>query len=681
MRRALPTVIIIALAAAAVWYFTAGTDTPEVDPSRGAATTQNDQSDLVRTTPEHSTAESGSTDAKSAVDPPADPQPDVVADSATTPAPGDDSPADTIAAGDGVIAEAKRVDEIPAGPAPPPDSTSAEEQSLAQAPEGDLTQDSGTSGDDSPNTGDESLPLAAGPTGDEPNAGAIGPVEAEQLASATTETPEQEPADGVADVVAGIGSETRPVVESPTLPPPQPIPADRGDQTVTPERVVSVIPDDSVGRARIRTPDGDDGSGAVAPATGPVGEEQLAPATTESPGQEPAAAVADVVAGIGSETPPVVESPTLPPPQPIPADRGDQTVTPERVVSVIPDDSVERVRIRTPDGDDGSGAEVPATGPVGEEQLAAATTATPEQEPAAAVADVVAGIGSGTPPVVESPTLPPPQPIPAGRGDQTVTPEQVVSVIPDDSAERVRVRKPDGDDGSGAEVPATGPVEEEQLAAATTATPEQEPAAAAADVVAGIGSGTRPVVESPTPPPPQPIPAGRGDQTVTPERVVSVIPDDSVERVRIRKPDDDGSGAEVPATGPVEEEQLAAATTATPEQEPAAAAADGDDGSGAEVPGTGPIEEEQLASATTATPEQEPAAAAPNFGRRRRLGRRSTGDRSDRGRTTRRCHDRNTGTGACGRSCRRRRRNRDRDATGCRVPGAASATTRSGRPR
>ena len=602
MRRALPTVIIIALAAAAAWYFTAGIDTPEVDPSRGADTTQNDQSDLVRTTPEHSTAESGSTDAKSAVDPPADPRPDVVADSATTPAPGDDSPADTIAAGDGVVAEAKRVDEIPAGPAPPPDSISAEEQSLAQAPEGDLTQDPGTSGDDSPNTGDESLPLAAGPTGDEPSAGAIGPVEAEQLASATTETPEQEPADGVADVVAGIGSETRPVVESPTLPPPQPIPADRGDQTVTPERVVSVIPDDSVGRARIRTPDGDDGTGAIAPAAGPVGEEQLAPAPTETPGQEPAAAVGDVVAGIGSETPPVVESPTLPPPQPIPADRGDQTVTPERVVSVIPDDSVERVRIRKPDGDDASGAEVPATGPVEEEQLAAATTATPEQVPAAAAADVVAGVGSGTPPVVESLTPPLPQPIPAGRGDQAVTPERVVSVIPDDSVERVRIRKPD-DDASGAEVPATGPVEEEQLAAATTATPEQEPAAAAADVVAGVGSGTPPVVESLTPSLPQPIPAGRGDQAVTPERVVSVIPDDSVERVRIRKPDDDASGAD------------------------------------------------------------------------------RTGHRPGRGRTTHRCHDRNTGTGACGRCRGCRRRNRVRDAAGGRVPDAASATTHSGRPR
>ena len=571
MRRALPAVIIIALVAAAVWYFTTGVDTPNVDPSSETETSQTDQSDPARTSPDPATAESGSTDAKSAARPLADPEPDVVAGSDAAPepdvvadsdaapepevvagsdtapepdvvagsdaapepdvvagsdaapvpdvaagsdaAPGadEDSPVDAIADGDGVVAEVTRVDETPTEPSPPPDSTGEEEQSLAQAPEVSPTQDSGTIRDNSQIIDDDSSPLAVGPTSEEPDAR-----------------------------VPGAGSEADQVVESSTRPPPQPIPAGRGDQSVTPERVVSLIPEDTVERVRTQEAGGDDGSSAESSATGPVEEEQPASATTEPPRQEPADAARHVVAEVGPEAQPVVESSTPPPPQPIPAGHSDQSVTPERVVSVVPDDTVERVRIRRGDGDDDTGADSPVTDPANAGDDDSATTlADVGEKVATTLAGVAAEFGSEVKRIVDNLTGPGPTPTPPDPDGDTVSGERVSQPRPTDGAE--------------------------SLASRATVPSQPEGGGIGRDTIREPGSDIRTeaetFVDTLKVPAPQPIPADRADHFVTQEQVISLVPDDIIERVTVRElAEDDAISGDTPITVVRETEQIETVT-------------------------------------------------------------------------------------------------------------------------
>ena len=305
-----------------------------------------------------------------------------------------------------------------------------------------------------------------------------------------------------------------------------------------------MIPDDSVERVRIRKPDGDDGSGAEVLGTGPVEEEQLASATTETPEQEPVAAVADVVAGIGTETGPVVESPAQPPPQPVPAGRGDQSVTPEQVVSVVPDDTVERVRIPAPDGDDASGADSPITDPANAgDKGPAATLADIGEKVADTLAGVAADLGTVVKQAVdsmtESGTETAPLPTPPDPAGDSVSGEPVSQPRPTDGAQNLASRgevpsQPAGDGTGQDTIP---------------------------ELASEFRTEAEKFVETLKEPVPQPIPADRADHFVNPEQVISLVPDDIIERVTVRDlAEDDAISDDSPITVVRETDQIETVT-------------------------------------------------------------------------------------------------------------------------
>ena len=335
-----------------------------------------------------------------------------------------------------------------------------------------------------------------------------------------------------------LATATRPVdtddsanVETLARSAPLPAPAKRADQSVTQEQVISVVPDDTVERVTIREPDGDDAIGGDIPVTGPA-------AVAHKPAGTPATATRPVDTDDSAN----VETLARSAPLPAPAKRADQSVTQEQVISVVPDDTVERVTIREPDGDDAIGGDIPVTGP-------AAVAHKPAGTPATATRPVDTDDSAN----VETLARSAPLPAPAKRADQSVTQEQVISVVPDDTVERVTIREPDGDDAIGGDIPVTGPAAVAQKPAVTLAT------------------ATRPVdtddsanVETLARSDPLPAPAKRADQSVTQEQVISVVPDDTVERVTIREPDgDDAIGGDIPVTGPAAVAQKPAGTPAT----------------------------------------------------------------------------------------------------------------------
>ena len=299
---------------------------------------------------------------------------------------------------------------------------------------------------------------------------------------------------------------------------PLPTPANRADQSVTQEQVISVVPDDTVERVTVREPVGDDAIGGDIPVTGPG--PVTGPAGVE---QTPESTLATAPIETGESA--GVETLARSGPLPTPANRADRSVTQEQVISVVPDDTVERVTVREPVGDDAIGGDIPVTGPAGVGQTPESTLATaPIETGESADAETLARSG--------------PLPTPANRADRSVTQEQVISVVPDDTVERVTVREPDGDDAIGGDIPVTGPAGVEQTPESTLAT---------APIETGESAGVETLARSG----PLPTPANRADQSVTQEQVISVVPDDTVARVTVREPDgDDAIGGDIPVTGP-----------------------------------------------------------------------------------------------------------------------------------
>ena len=365
---------------------------------------------------------------------------------------------------------------------------------------------------------------------------AVGQKPVGTLATVTGQTETEEPAD----------------VETLALSGPLPTPANRADQSVTQEQVISVVPDDTVERVTIREPDGDDAIGGDIPVTGPgpVTGPVTGPAAV---GQKPVGTLATVTEQTETEEPADVETLALSGPLPTPANRADQSVTQEQVISVVPDDTVERVTIREPDGDDAIGGDIPVTvtGPV-------TGPAAVGQKPASTLATVTEQTETEEPADVETLALSGPLPTPADRADQSVTQEQVISVVPDDTVERVTIRAPDGDDAIGSDIPVTGsgPV-------TGPAAVGQKPASTLATVTEQTEAEQPANVETLARPGSLPAPAVRADQSVTQERVISVVPDDTIERVTIREPDgDDAIGGGTSVTGPATVPEKLATTLA-----------------------------------------------------------------------------------------------------------------------
>ena len=608
MRKTLRVVIIIGLTLAATWFFTREVDdrnaqtdgvSPGTETSQGGV--QDDQQVSSGPSPETTKAEPDSPSLASDRDVGAETDTQATADIAAEPtAPGADPPSATAAAGDGSVPETQQVDETSRGQIQAPDSTGQGDPTVAQAQQKPLAPDSDIGRDATSvtrRTEDETAATVA-----------------------DVEVPDQQPATALGGAIAKIAPETQPVVETPVQSPPQPIPADRADHAVTQEQVISVVPDDAVERVTIRRPDDETAVEGDTPGTDPADDEPAAlAATPESPRQEAADTLATMAAEIATGSQPVIETPIQPPPQPIPADRADHAVTQEQVKSVVPDDAVERVTIRGPDDEgaieDGAHDADPA------DAAAAASAATLEAPPDGAadtLASVVTKTASETPQVIETPIQPPPLPIPADRADHAVTQEQVVSVVPDDAVERVTIRDPDVDGAIEDDAPVVGPAGVEQKPASTLATgaddtPATEPAndqtltrsgplpipsdqadqAVTQEQVASVvpddtvervtisepnagddlgvdatGADDTQAAEpgndrTPTRSGPQPIPADQADQGVTQEQVVSVVPDDTVERVTISEPNagddigDDATGSDdTQAKEPASDEAL-----------------------------------------------------------------------------------------------------------------------------
>ena len=358
----------------------------------------------------------------------------------------------------------------------------------------------------------------------------------------------QKPAGTLATVTGQTETEEPANVETLARSGPLPTPANRADQSVTQEQVISVVPDDTVERVTIREPGGDDAIGSELPVTGsgPV----TGPAGV---GQKPAGTLATGTEPTGTGEPANVETLARSGPLPTPANRADQSVTQEQVISVVPDDTVERVTIREPGGDDAIGSELPVTGPG-----PVTGPAGVGQKPAGTLATGTEPTGTGEPANVETLARSGPLPTPANRADQSVTQEQVISVVPDDTVERVTIREPGGDDAIGSELPVTGPG------------PVTGPAGVGRKPAGTLATGTEPTgtgepanVETLTRSASLPTPANRADQSVTQERVISVVPDDTIERVTIRAPDgDDTVGGGTSVTGPAAVPEKLAATLA-----------------------------------------------------------------------------------------------------------------------
>ena len=538
MRRTLPVVVIVALVAAALWYYVPGGDRSHAPPQdsarRGAEPPPIDQPDSeaplagredetspggqtspVTLSPGATTTDSasssaatddgeragtGTTTSTRASD-----------DSLAVPAADSDVSAAPAAQDDGNAGTAQPIVENRTGTTPTPAPTRQGDQAIAQSPE---------------------VPLAVSDDVDGVDTSVSRPAESERASSAATPPGlESKPEGTLATVIGQTETEEPAHVETLARSGPLPTPANRADQSVTQEQVISVVPDDTVERVTIREPDGDDAIGGDIPVTGPA-------AVAQKPADTPATATRPVDTDDSAN----VETLARSGPLPTPANRADQSVTQEQVISVVPDDTVERVTIREPDGDDAIGGDIPVIGPAGVGQGLAGTPATATRP-----------VDTDDSANVETLARSAPLPAPAKRADQSVTQEQVISVVPDDTVERVTIREPDGDDAIGGDIPVTGPAAVAQKPAVTLAT------------------ATRPVdtddsanVETLARSAPLPAPAKRADQSVTQEQVISVVPDDTVERVTIREPDgDDAIGGDIPVTGPAAVAQKPAVTLAT----------------------------------------------------------------------------------------------------------------------
>ena len=558
MRRTLPVVVVIvALVAAALWYYMPGGDRSDAPPQdsarRGAEPQPIDRPDSEaplagredETSPGATTTDSASspaasddgerggtgttTSTRASDDSLAEPAADSVVSAA--PAAQDDGSAGT----------AQPIVENRTGTTPTPAPTRQGDPSIAQSPE---------------------VPLAVSDGVDGVDTSVSGPAESERASSAATPPVlESKPAGTLATVTGQTETEEPAHVETLARSGPLPTPANRADQSVTQEQVISVVPDDTVGRVTIREPAGDDAIGSELPVTGPgPAESERASSAATPPGLEskPAGTLATVTGQTETEEPAHVETLARSDPLPTPANRADQSVTQEQVISVVPDDTAERVTIREPGGDDAIGSELPVTGPGPAESERASSAATPpglESKPAGTLAPVTGETETEEPAHVETLARSGPLPTPANRADQSVTQEQVISVVPDDTVERVTIREPAGDDAIGSELPVTGPGPAESERASSAATPpglESKPAGTLATVTGQTETEEPAHVETLARPGPLPTPANRADQSVTQEQVISVVPDDTVERVTIREPaGDDAIGSELPVTGPV----------------------------------------------------------------------------------------------------------------------------------
>ena len=556
MRRILPVVVVIAaLVAAALWYYMPGGDRSDAPPQdsarRGAEPQPIDQPDSEAplagreddTSPGATTTDSASSPAASddgerggtgtttstrASD-----------DSLAEPAADSDVSAAPAAQDDGSAGTAQPIVENRTGTTPTPAPTRQGDPSIAQSPE---------------------MPLAVSDGVDGVDTSVSGPAESERASSAATPPGlESKPAGTRATVTGQTETEEPAHVETLARSGPLPIPANRADQSVTQEQVISVVPNDTVERVTIREPGGDDAIGSELPVTGP------GPVTGPAGvGQKPAGTLATGTEPTGAGEPADVETLARSGPLPTPANRADQSVTQEQVISVVPDDTVERVTIREPGGDDAIGSELPVTGPgpvtgpAGVGQKPAGTLAT-GTEPTGTEPTGTEPTGAGEPADVETLARSGPLPTPANRADQSVTQEQVISVVPDDTVERVTIREPGGDDAIGSELPVTGPGPVTGPAGVG-----QKPAGTLATGTEPTGTGEPANVETLTRSASLPTPANRADQSVPQEQVISVVPDDTVERVTIREPGgDDTIGSELPVTGPAAVGQKPASTLAT----------------------------------------------------------------------------------------------------------------------
>ena len=528
MRRTLPVVVIVALVAAAVWYYMPAFDRSDAPPEdgarRGVEPLPLDQpdSDPPLVGREDETSPGGQTGQVTLS--PGVTTGATTTDSASSSAASDDGER----AGTGTTTSTPASDDSLAVPAAGTDvatATAVQDDGNAGTAQPVVDNRTGTSPTPAPAPSPE-VPLAVSGDVDGVDTSVSGPAESERASSAATPPGlESKPAGTPATVTGQTETEEPAGVETLARSGPLPTPANRADQSVTQEQVISVVPDDTVERVTIREPVGDDAIGGDSPVTGPAGVEQTPESTL---------ATAPIETGESAD----VETLARSGPLPTPANRADQSVTQEQVISVVPDDTVERVTVREPDGDDAIGGDSPVSGPAGVEQTPESTLAT-------------APIETEEPAGVETLARSGPLPTPANRADQSVTQEQVISVVPDDTVERVTVREPVGDDAIGGDIPVTGPAGVEQTPESTLATaPIETGESADAETLARSG--------------PLPTPANRADRSVTQEQVISVVPDDTVERVTIREPvGDDAIGGDSPVTGPAGVEQTPESTLAT----------------------------------------------------------------------------------------------------------------------
>ena len=303
----------------------------------------------------------------------------------------------------------------------------------------------------------------------------------EQIVGTLANAVEQEapPPDTAATGIAGVAEKVEELVASLAELVTTPAPADRADDSVTQEQIVSLVPEDVVERVTVREPAEGAGVDESEAPTSAVADGELkesAPSVpapdseavrivtsgtpSEAPDSAPPAGATAESSGIEERVEQIVGTLAKLSPLPEPAEESDESVTREQVLPVVPDEAIEKVTVG-----DGTGEEnIDSPLPVDE------TSATDE---------IVAEAQR----FVETMTEPAPLPIPADKADHFVTQEQIISLVPEDIIESVTVRELKADESIDDDTPITVVRESEQI---ETVTPESLVVASGGDVEAPV---------------------------------------------------------------------------------------------------------------------------------------------------------------------------------------------------
>ena len=571
MRRTLPVLILVVAVAAGLWYFLAGSDrstgTPEESTSSSDAApsttgpTAGSEPPAVATTPD-TDQQADTTAATESVPEPATESAERVPDAppSTTAAapPGSDTSRDTTP-----VVEEARSDSGTAPPVPTTEPAAVATESVSDATSSGTAATS--TGPESPSPGGQapaadvvvaaesvfdatSSGTAATSTASEsPSPGGQAPSADVVVAAVTAETePASPPSEPVSDSgpltvagtkdspatapdaapssppaatdATGIAATVRQIVESLAEIVPALVPSEPADESVTQGRISSVLPEDVIGQVSVGEPAGD-GIAETKERETVVGEGEQT-----SPGPSSVA----LAAGAAPATMPGLESGS---------GEARAVPMPEADVSTIATMETESVA-GTAASDSGTGPPQETTARTDPE---GGTPGPGDQEPPTppAVATGLARVAEKVEELVASLAELVTTPAPADRADDSVTQEQISSLVPEDVVERVTVREPaEGAGVDESEAPTSAVAEEELKESApsvpapdseavrivTSGTPSEAPDSApppdtAATGIAGVAEKVEELVASLAELVTTPAPADRADDSVTQEQI------------------------------------------------------------------------------------------------------------------------------------------------------------------